>query len=167
MGQTSTEAKRQVEETREHLDRTLQELELTARRRLDLRHQLMTNRAVQAGAGLALLSLAAAVTLLTLRRRRLTPAERLVRRLKLDDLRDRLGDFSHDAGAWATAQRRILRADRKGAKADPAPPESIPRRLVVAAAQAALTAAATGLVRRLVSQPESKSDQRTVVSKHR
>jgi hypothetical protein len=85
------------------------------------------------------------------RRRRRTPAERLAERLKLNDLRERLEDFRDDAKAWATAQRRIVKADGKSGKVEVQTKEGMGRRLLFSVAEAALTALATGYVRRLVS----------------
>lgn len=158
MGQTSAEAKRQVDETRAHLQQTVEALELKTRHNLDVGRQLRQNRGVQAVAGLTLIGLGAVAALLVLRRRRRSPAERLVRRLKLEDLRDRLSDFSEDARAWA---------DRKGKSAESAPRESPIRRLLVSAAEAALTAAAAGLVRRLLSASARPPGERAVPSKSR
>jgi len=41
------------------------------------------------------------------RRSKRSAAERLVRKLKLNDLREHLNDFGDDARAWASAQKRI------------------------------------------------------------
>jgi hypothetical protein len=150
VGQTSTEAKREVEQTRAHLGETLEALQLRARRNLDLKTQLQTNRALQfAIGGLILLVTGFAVFGYRSRRRR-SPAEQLARTLKLNDLRERLNDFRDDAKAWASAQRRIVKADGKN-KVEVQAKESIARRLLISAAEAALTALATGYARRLVS----------------
>ena len=167
MGETSAEAKRQVDETRAHLRQTVEALELKTRHNLDLGRRLRQHRGVQAMAGLTLIGLGALAVLVILDRRRRSPAERLVRRLKLEELRDRLGDFSEDARAWAAAQRRILRADRKGKPAETAPRERLVRRLLVSAAEAALTAAAAGLVRRVLSPPSPPHGDRAASSKSR
>ena len=150
MGQTSTEAKREVEQTRAHLGETLEALQLRAKRNLDLKTQLQTNRAIQVViAGLVLAVTGFAVFGYRRRSRRST-AEQLVRKLKLKDLRDRLSDFRDDAGAWASAQKRIVKADGK-TKVEVQSKEGIARRLLISAAEAALTALATGYARRLVS----------------
>jgi hypothetical protein len=167
MGQTSTEAKREVEQTRAHLGETLEALQLRARRNLDVKTQLQTNRTLQfAIGGLVLLVTGFAVFGYRTRRRR-SPAEQLVRRLKLNDLRERLNDFRDDAKAWASAQKRILKADGK-TKVEPQSKESIARRLLVSAAEAALTALATGYARRLVSGAGTPPErERAAVSKKR
>ena len=167
MGQTSTEAKREVEQTRAHLGETLEALQLRARRNLDVKTQLQTNRAVQAAIGAVALAIAGLAILALRTRRRRSPAERLVRRLKLNDLRNRLGDFRDDAKAWATAQRRIVKADGKG-KVENQTKESIARRLLFSAAEAALTALATGFARRLVSGASTPPERgHAAVSKKR
>jgi hypothetical protein len=165
MGQTSTEAKREVEQTRAHLGETLEALQLRARRNLDVKTQLQTNRTLQfAIGGLVLLVTGFAVFGYRTRRRR-SPAEQLVRRLKLNDLRERLNDFRDDAQAWASAQKRILKADGK-TKVEVQSKESIARRLLVSAAEAALTALATGYARRLVSGAGTPPErERAAVSK--
>src|SRR5207249_3299662 len=56
VGQTSTEAKREVEQTRAHLGETLEALQLRARRNLDIKTQLQTNRAVQVAIGALVLA---------------------------------------------------------------------------------------------------------------
>jgi hypothetical protein len=150
VGQTSSEAKREVEQTRAHLGETLEALQLRARRNLDLKTQLQTNRVLQlAIGGLILLATGFAVFGYRARRRR-SPGEQLVRRLKLNELRDRLNDFRDDASAWASAQKRILKADGKS-DVEVKSKESIARRLLISAAEAAITALATGYARRLVS----------------
>jgi hypothetical protein len=167
VGQTSTEAKREVEQTRAHLGETLEALQLRARRNLDLRTQLQTNRALQAAIGAVTAAIAGFVILTLRARRRRTPAEQLVRRLKLNELRSRLEDFRDDARAWATAQRRIVKADGKS-KVEVQTKESIARRLLVSAAEAALTALATGYARRLVSGGSTSHErEHAAVSKKR
>ena len=167
MGPTSTEAKREVEQTRAHLGETLEALQLRARRNLDLKTQLQTNRTLQfALGGLVLLVTGFAVFGYRARQRR-SPAEQLVRKLKLNDLRDRLNDFRDDARAWASAQKRIVKADGKN-KVEVQTKESIARRLLISAAEAALTALATGYARRLVSGAGSPPErERAAVSKKR
>jgi hypothetical protein len=107
------------------------------------------------------------VGMLVFRRKQRSPAERLARRLKLDDLRERLSDFGEDAKAWAAAQKRIVRADSKSKQAEMERRETVGRRLIVSASEAALTALAAGMVRRLVAgNPRQRSD-RAAVSKRR
>jgi Protein of unknown function (DUF3618) len=167
VGQTSTEAKREVEQTRAHLGETLEALQLRARRNLDVKTQLQTNRALQATMGAVALALAGFVILTLRARRRRTPAEQLVRRLKLNELRSRLEDFRDDARAWATAQKRIVKADGKG-KVEVQTKESISRRLLFSVAEAALTALATGYARRLVSGSSTPHERgHAAVSKKR
>ena len=167
MGQTSTEAKREVEQTRAHLGETLEALQLRARRNLDVKTQLQTNRALQfVIGGLILLVTGFAVFGYRARRRR-SPAEQLARKLKLNDLRARLNDFRDDARAWASAQKRIGKADGKN-KVEVQTKESIARRLLISAAEAAITALATGYARRLVSGAATPRErERAAVSKKR
>jgi len=143
VGQTSTEAKRDVELTRAHLGETLEALQLRAKRNLDVKTQLQTNRALQLVVGGLVLAVTGFAVFGYRQRRRRSTAEQLVRKLKLNDLRDRLGDFRDDAKAWASAQKRIVKADSK-TKVEVQSKESIGRRLLVSAAEAALTALATG-----------------------
>jgi Protein of unknown function (DUF3618) len=167
VGQTSTEAKREVEQTRAHLGETLEALQLHARRNLDVKTQLQTNRGLQAAMGAVALALAGFVILTLRARRRRTPAEQLVRRLKLNELRSRLEDFRDDARAWATAQKRIVKADGKN-KVEVQTKESISRRLLFSVAEAALTALATGYARRLVSGSSTPHERgHAAVSKKR
>jgi Protein of unknown function (DUF3618) len=165
MGQTSSEAKREVEQTRAHLGETIEALQLRARRNLDLKTQLQTNRVLQFAIGsLILLATGFAVFGYRARRRR-SPAEQLVRKLKLNDLRERLNDFRDDASAWASAQKRIVKADGK-TKGEAQSKESIARRLLISAAEAAITALATGYARRLVSGAGTSPErERAAVSK--
>jgi hypothetical protein len=150
VGQTSTEAKREVEQTRAHLGETIEALQLRAKRNLDIKTQLQTNRALQIGIGALVLAVTGFAVFGYRMRSRRSPAEQLARRLKLNELRDRLSDFSDDARAWAAAQRRISKADGK-AKVEVQAKESIPRRLLLSAAEAAIVALAGGYARRLVS----------------
>jgi hypothetical protein len=167
VGQTSTEAKREVEQTRAHLGETLEALQLRARRNLDVKTQLQTNRALQAAIGAVALAIAGFAILTVRARRRRTPAEQLVRRLKLNELRNRLEDFRDDARAWATAQKRILKADGKS-KVEVQTKESIARRLLFSVAEAALTALAAGYARRLVSGSSTPHERgHAAVSKKR
>ena len=167
MGPTSTEAKREVEQTRAHLGETLEALQLRARRNLDLKTQLQTNRTLQVAiGGLVLLVTGFAVFGYRARQRR-SPAEQLVRKLKLNDLRDRLNDFRDDARAWASAQRRIVKADGK-TKVEVQSREGIARRLLISAAEAALTALAAGYARRLIGGASaSREREHAAVSKKR
>ena len=166
MGQTSTEAKREVEQTRAHLGETLEAIQLRARRNLDVKTQLQENRTVQIIAGGLLLAIVGIVVASLRARRKRSTAEQLVRRLKLNELRDRLGDFRDDAKAWATAQRRIVKAD--GKKAEVQTKEGIARRLLVSAAEAALVALASGYARRMVSGASTPHErEHAAVSKKR
>jgi hypothetical protein len=167
MGQTSSEAKREVDQTRAHLTQTLDALQFRARRNLDVKTQVSENRAVQIALTAILFAIAGLVGLLVFRRRRQSPAERLARRLKLDELRDRLSDFGEDAKAWAAAQKRIVRADSKSKQAEMERRESVARRLIVSASEAALTALAAGMVRRVVAGNQRPRSDRAAVSKHR
>ena len=166
MGQTSTEAKREVEQTRAHLGETLEAIQLRARRNLDVKTQLQENRTVQIIAGGLLLAIVGIVVASLRARRKRSTAEQLVRRLKLNELRDRLGDFRDDAKAWATAQRRIVKADGKNAEVQTK--EGIARRLLVSAAEAALVALASGYARRMVSGASTPHErEHAAVSKKR
>ena len=167
MGQNSTEAKREVEQTRAHLGQTLEALQLRAKRNLDLKTQLQTNRALQFAIGAAILAATGFAVFGYRTRRRRSPAEQLVRKLKLNDLRERLDDFRNDAQAWASAQKRILKADGKK-KVEVQSKEGIGRRLLVSAAEAALTALAAGYARRLVSGASTPPERgHAAVSKKR
>lgn len=150
MGQTSSEAKRQVEQTRAHLGETLEALQLRAKRNLDLKTQLQTNRVLQFAIGALILAVTGYAVFGYRARRRRSPAQQLVRKLKLNDVRDRLEDFRDDAKAWATAQRRIGKADAK-TRSEEKSKESIWRRLLISAAEAALTSLAAGYARKVVS----------------
>jgi hypothetical protein len=168
VGQTSTDAKREVDQTRAHLSETLDALQLKAKRNLDLKTQVQTNPAVQLSIG----ALVVAVMGLALwgyrRRSRRSAAERLVRKLKLNDLRDRLNDFGGDARAWASAQRRISKAESKSKQAQAERQAGITRRLLVSAAEAALTAIAAGYAKRLVSGAATPHEKgHAAVSKQR
>jgi len=167
MGQTSAEAKREVEQTRAHLGETIEALQLRARRNLDVKTQLRENRAVQIVLGGLTFGVTALVVIMLRARRRRSAAEQLVRKLKLNDLRERLGDFRDDARAWATAQRRIVKATGKS-KVEVQTKEGIARRLLISAAEAALTALATGYARRLVSGASTPHERgHAAVSKKR
>ena len=167
MGQTSTEAKREVEQTRAHLGETLEALQLRAKRNLDVKTQLQTNRVLQFAIGALILAVTGYAVFGYRTRRRRSTAEQVVRKLKLNDLRDRLEDFRDDARAWASAQKRIVKADGK-TKVEVQSKESIGRRLLVSAAEAALTALAAGFARRLVSGSSTPHErEHAAVSKKR
>jgi hypothetical protein len=167
VGQTSTEAKREVEQTRAHLGETLEALQLRAKRNLDVKTQLQTNRVVQFAVATLVLAVTGFAVYGYRTRRRRSPAEQVARKLKLNDLRDRLEEFRDDAKAWASAQRRIVRADGK-TKVEVQSKESIGRRLLVSAAEAALTALAAGYARRLVSGSSAPHErEHAAVSKKR
>jgi hypothetical protein len=167
VGQTSTEAKREVEQTRAHLGETLEALQLRAKRNLDVKTQLQTNRVVQFAVATLVLAVTGFAVYGYRTRRRRSPAEQVARKLKLNDLRDRLEEFRDDAKAWASAQRRIVKADGK-TKVEVQSKESIGRRLLVSAAEAALTALAAGYARRLVSGSSAPHErEHAAVSKKR
>ena len=167
MGQTSTEAKREIEQTRAHLGETLEALQLRAKRNLDVKTQLQTNRVLQLVVGTLVLAVTGFAVLGYRTRRRRSTAEQLARRLKLNDLRDRLEEFRDDAKAWASAQKRIVKADGKK-KVEVQSKESIGRRLLISAAEAALTALAAGYARKLVSGASSPHErEHAAVSKKR
>ena len=167
MGQNSTEAKREVEQTRAHLGQTLEAIQLRAKRNLDIKTQLQTNRALQFAIGALILAATGFAVFGYRARQRRSPAEQLVRKLKLNDLRGRLDDFRNDAQAWASAQRRIGKADGKK-QVESQSKESIGRRLLVSAAEAALTALAAGYARRLVSGTSTPNErEHAAVSKKR
>jgi hypothetical protein len=168
MGQTSTEAKREVDQTRAHLGETLDALQLKAKRNLDVKSQLQTNPALQISIGAVLLAIAGVVLWGIRRRSRRSAAERMVRKLKLNDLRERINDFGDDARAWASAQKRIVKADNKSKGAETTRKEGITRRLLVSAAEAALTAIAAGYAKRLVSGAATPHEKgHAAVSKQR
>lgn len=158
MGQNSAEAKREVEQTRAHLGETLDALQAKARRNLDIKTQLQTNRPLQVAVGVLILAATGFAVFGYRQRRRRTPAEQLARTLKLGELRDRVSDFRDDAKAWASAQRRIRRADGNAKSAETQSKESITRKLIMSTAQAALTALAAGIARRIVSGSNSQRD---------
>jgi hypothetical protein len=167
VGQTSAEAKREVEQTRAHLGDTLEALQLRAKRNLDLKAQLQTNRILQFAVGTLVLAVTGFAVYGYRTRHRRSTAEQVVRKLKLNDLRDRLEDFRDDAKAWASAQKRIVKADGK-TKVEVQSKESIGRRLLVSAAEAALTALAAGYARRLVSGASTPRErEHAAVSKKR
>src|SRR3989442_5649868 len=159
VGQTSTEAKREVEQTRAHLGETLEALQLRARRNLDVKTQLQTNRVLQVVIGTLVLAVSGFAVFGYRARQRRSPAERLVRKLKLNELRGRLNDFRDDASAWASAQKRIVKADGK-TKVKVQSKEGIARRLLISAAEAALTALAAGYARRLIGGASTPRERR-------
>ncbi len=166
MGQTSTDAKREVDQTRAHLGETLDALQLKAKRNLDLKTQVQTNPVVQLSIGALVVAIAGLALYGYRRRSRRSAAERLVRKLKLNDLREHLTDFGDDARAWATAQKRIGKAE-KGKKVEVEQPGGLARRLIVSAAEAALTALAAGYAKRLVSGAATPHEKgHAAVSKH-
>jgi hypothetical protein len=149
VGQTSAEAKREVEQTRAHLGDTLEALQLRAKRNLDLKAQLQTNRILQFAVGTLVLAVTGFAVYGYRTRHR------------------RLEDFRDDAKAWASAQKRIVKADGK-TKVEVQSKESIGRRLLVSAAEAALTALAAGYARRLVSGASTPRErEHAAVSKKR
>jgi Protein of unknown function (DUF3618) len=167
VGQTSTEAKREVEQTRAHLGETLEALQLRAKRNLDVKTQLQTNRALQFVIGGLVLAVTGFAVFGYRTRRRRSTAEQLVRKLKLNDLRARLEDFRDDTKAWASAQKRIVKADGK-TKVEVQSKESIARRLLVSAAEAALTALAAGFARRIIGGASTPPERgHAAVSKKR
>src|SRR5436309_3180389 len=129
--------------------------------------QLQTNRAVQVTIGALVLAVTGFAVFGYRARRRRSPAEQLVRKLKLNELRARLNDFRDDARAWASAQRRIVKADGK-TKVEVQSKEGIARRLLISAAEAALTALAAGYARRLIGGASTPRErEHAAVSKKR
>jgi len=168
VGQTSTDAKREVDQTRAHLGETLDALQLKAKRNLYLKTQVQTNPAVQLSIGAVVVAIMGVVLWGVRRRSKRSAAERMVRKLKLNDLRDRLNDFGDDARAWASAQKRISKAESKSKQAETERKGGIARRLLVSAAEAALTAIAAGYARRLVSGAATPHEKgHAAVSKQR
>ena len=168
MGQTSTDAKREVDQTRAHLGETLDALQLKAKRNLDLKTQVQTNPAVQLSIGAVVVAVMGLALWGLRRRSKRSAAERMVRKLKLNDLRDRLNDFGDDARAWASAQKRISKAESKSKQSKSESQGGITRRLLVSAAEAALTAVAAGYARRLVSGASTPHEKgHAAVSKQR
>ena len=170
MGQKSTEAKREIDQTRAHLTETLDAIQLKARRSVDLPYQLAHNRALQVSIGLLIFALAGGGVLIAWRQSRLSPAQRLARRLKLGELRERLNDFREDAQAWAVAQKRILQDENKSVVAAVPHKESSLRRIGVSAAEAAIATLAAGLAKRLMDRskvPHEEAHPTAVMSRHR
>jgi hypothetical protein len=168
VGQTSTDAKREVDQTRAHLGETLDALQLKAKRNLDLKTQVQTNPAVQLSIGAVVVAIMGLALWGVRRRSKRSAAERMVRKLKLNDLRERLNDFGDDARAWASAQKRISKAESKSKQAQAEKQGGIARRLLVSAAEAALTAVAAGYARRLVSGAATPHEKgHAAVSKQR
>src|SRR5438105_14403532 len=77
VGQTSTEAKREVEQTRAHLGETLEALQLRARRNLDVKTQLQTNRVLQVAIGALVLAVTGFAVFGYRARKRRSPAQPL------------------------------------------------------------------------------------------
>lgn len=168
MGQTSTDAKREVEQTRAHLGETLDALQLKAKRNLDLKTQVQTNPAVQLSIGALVVAVVGLALYGYRRRSQRSAAERMVRKLKLNELRERLNDFGGDARAWASAQKRIGKAEKNHKHAEPKSQGGIARRLIISAAEAALTAIAAGYAKRLVSGAATPHEKgHAAVSKQR
>ncbi len=112
MGQTSTEAKREVEQTRAHLGETLEALQLRAKRNLDLKTQLQTNHVLQLVVGTLVLAVTGFAVFGYRTRRRRSTAEQLARKLKLNDLRDRLEEFR--GMIFAIASRSFVTTPKPG-----------------------------------------------------
>ncbi len=170
MGQTSSETKREIDQTRAHLTETLDAIQLKARRSVDLPYQLAHNRALQVSIGLAIFALAGGGVLIAWRHSRLSPAQRLARRLKLAELRERLNDFREDAQAWAVAQKRILQDETTSTVPAVRHKESALRRIGVSAAEAAVATLAAGLAKRLMDRskaPHEEAHPTAVMSRHR
>ncbi len=152
MGETALEAKREIDETREHLGETLQALQFRTRRTFDLKAQLRTNRQVQRSLAGLVLAVAGLAALAVVRRRRRSAADRLLRKLKLNEVRQRLGDLGEDARAWSAAQRRLIRASSKSEEAELERRQGIARRLIVRAAESALTVLAAGYAKKFIER---------------
>lgn len=170
MGQKSTEAKREIDQTRAHLSETLDAIQLKARRSVDLPYQLAHNRALQVSIGLLIFALAGGGVLIAWRQSRLSPAQRMARRLKLGELRERLNDFREDAQAWAVAQKRILQDENTSTVAAVPHKENALRRIGVSAAEAAIATLAAGLAKRLMDRskvPHEEAHPTAVMSRHR
>jgi len=143
-------------------------LQLKAKRNLDVKTQIQTNPAVQLTIGALVVGIVGLALYGYRRRSRRSAAERMVRKLKLNDLRERLNDFGDDARAWASAQKRIGKAESKSKQAETERKGGIARRLLVSAAEAALTAIAAGYARRLVSGAATPHEKgHAAVSKQR
>src|SRR5207248_2218834 len=84
------------------------ELQQSAKRNLDYNTQLQTNHVLQLVVGTLVLAVTGFAVFGYRTRRRRSTAEQLARKLKLNDLRDRLEEFRDDAKAWASAQKRIV-----------------------------------------------------------
>ena len=155
MGETALETQREIEQTREHLGETIHALQRQTRQTLDIKTQVRTNRSVQASlAGIAL-AVTGLVTLALLRRRRQSAADRLLGKLKLDDVRQRIGDLGEDARAWTAAQKRLVRASSSSEEAELDRRQAIARRLIVKAAETALTALAAGYAKKFIDRVSS------------
>ncbi len=159
MGQTAAEAKREVDQTRAHLAQTLEAIQLRARRNLDLPRQLQTNRRLQVALASLLLALVSISLIWSWWRSRLSTSERLLRKLKLNELQHRLKDLRDDLRGWTNTGKRIIRRGSKSGEAVAAGRETGARRLFFSAAEAALTALAAGLAKRMIERPTISRDQ--------
>lgn len=169
MGQTAAEAKREVDQTRAHLAQTLEAIQLRARQNLDLRTQLRTNRTLQVTLASLLLAFVAISLIWSWWRNRLSTSERLLRRLKLNTLRDRAKDLGGELGAaGAAAQKRIIRQRGRSREVVPPHRESLGRRLIFSTVEAALTAIAASLAKRMIERtriPHERAHPTAAVSR--
>ena len=152
MGETAVETRREIEETREHLGETIHALQRRTRQTLDIKTQVRTNRQVQVSLAGVVLAASGLITLAVLRGRRQSAADRVLRKLKLDDVRQRLGDLGEDARAWTAAQKRLVRASSSSEEAELDRRQAIARRLIVKAAETALTALAAGYAKKFIDR---------------
>jgi hypothetical protein len=152
MPETAVEAKREVDETRAHLDQTIHALQQQTRRTFDVKTQVRTNRQLQISLGGIAAVVVGLVALGIVRGRRRSGADRLLRKLKLNDVRQRLGDLGEDARAWSAAQKRLVRASSKSEEAELERRQGIARRLIVKAAEAALTALAASYAKKFIDR---------------
>ncbi len=159
MGQTAAEAKREVDETRAHLAQTLEAIQLRARRNLDLPRQLQTNRTLQVTLAGLLLALVTISLIWSWWRSRLSTSERVLRRLKLNELRDGFKDVRGNLKGWTAIGKRIIGRSSKSGEAVPPHRETGARRLFFSAAEAALTALAAGLAKRMIERRTLPHDQ--------
>jgi hypothetical protein len=168
VGQTAAEAKREVDQTRAHLAQTLEAIQLRARRNLDLRMQLRTNRTLQVTLASLLLAFVAISLIWSSWRSRLSTSERLLRRLRLNKFRDRVREMPGDLSAAGAAVQKRFR--RSGGSREVAPPhrESLGRRLIFSTAEAALTALAASLAKRMIDRtriPHERAHPTAAVSR--
>ncbi len=159
MGQTAAEAKREVDQTRAHLGQTLEAIQLRARRNLDVRRQLQTNRTLQVAIASLLLALVSISLIWSWWRSRLSTSEQLLRKLKLNELQHRLKDLRDDLRGWTGTGKRIIRHRSKSGEAVAVRREPGARRLFFSAAEAALTALAAGLAKRMIERTTLPHDQ--------